>query len=271
MLLGRVRGSRQLHGLAVTGAGPGWVAVHPLAAARRAWSRCGHSGQAGWIRGTTTPQMWGSEQLPSARLGCVDGSCDDLLAADQAGQAADVPVTQPVKIRVRILRAAATLPIFFPRRAAMRSRSSRALGGERQALDGLDGGPAHHPRSLLGDVALVHDVVGLAVAGRQPGRAAQLLRPWETGNVADLSDQHGGQVGPAPGIAWIARYPRSPPRRAWITAATGQPRRRRRQSSRAARSRAAGRPAPAGWSQARGRALLGYAARSYKREPERVR
>jgi hypothetical protein len=66
------------------------------------------------------------------------------------------------------------------------------------ALDGFDRGPAHQPRSLLGDPPAVHRGIGLMVLRGQPGPAGQLRCPAESAHLADLGDEHRGQDRPPP-------------------------------------------------------------------------
>ena len=63
------------------------------------------------------------------------------------------------------------------------------LGAVRLALRGLDGRPAHEAAALLGDRAAVHRRVRLAVAGREPAPARELVGGAEAGDVADLGHE----------------------------------------------------------------------------------
>ncbi len=58
---------------------------------------------------------------------------------------------------------------------------------------GLDGGPTHESRALLGDVAPVDRGVGFFVRRGQPSPAAQMPRRGEPRDVADLGHEYRGQ------------------------------------------------------------------------------
>ena len=91
------------------------------------------------------------------------------------------------------MRAAATLamPLAAPGSDAVAVGAQ--LGPQRLLLHGLDGGPAHQPRALFGDVSADHGGVGFVMAGGQAGPTTQLRRPGEAGDVADLGDKDRGQ------------------------------------------------------------------------------
>jgi hypothetical protein len=93
------------------------------------------------------------------------------------------------------LRAAATLAMLFPRRAAMRSRSVRSLVPHGWRWMASTAHRAHQFRALFGDVAAVHNGVGFVMAWGQPGPRAQRRRAFEAGDVANLGYKHGGQSG----------------------------------------------------------------------------
>ncbi len=68
-----------------------------------------------------------------------------------------------------------------------------------QALHGFDCCPSDQPRALLGDVATAHGGVPLVVAGGQPSPRAEVGRPGEAGDVADLGYEYRGDGGSHPG------------------------------------------------------------------------
>jgi hypothetical protein len=101
-------------------------------------------------------------------------------------------------------RAAATLPMFLPRRCPTWSRTWPRRGVGVGALDGFDRGPAHQPAALFGDPPAVHRGIGLVVFRGQPGPAGQLRCPAEAMHITDLGDEHRTQDRPTPEMVWIA-------------------------------------------------------------------
>jgi len=63
------------------------------------------------------------------------------------------------------------------------------LGAGRLTLGCFDRCPAHEPRPLLGDRTTMQRRVGLAVSGREPGSAAQVMWRGEPPHVADLGHE----------------------------------------------------------------------------------
>ena len=84
----------------------------------------------------------GSGSTPSARLDCRSESCDDLLAADQAGKAADAPVTQPVEHQRQEFAGGRDLADLAPTTGSDAFAVIAQQGGEQQPLHGLDRAPS---------------------------------------------------------------------------------------------------------------------------------
>ena len=106
------------------------------------------------------------------------------------GQAADVVITQAVEHQCdQVAGGGDHADVAAPPRADPIAALPEA-GVRGHALHGLDRGPAHQPGTLLGDPATMDGGVGLMVFRGQPGPRRQLLRRAETGDVADLGDEH---------------------------------------------------------------------------------
>ena len=90
-----------------------------------------------------------------------------------------------------------------PRRSAIRVRIRGHRG--RWSVAGLDRGPAHQLRALLGDPAAVHGGVGLAVPRSQPGPAGQLVGGANRLTSPISAMNTAANTGPIPLICWIIR------------------------------------------------------------------
>src|SRR5438270_10553036 len=143
---------------------------------------CGRS-QAGASSKATSPG-WGSCRTANSRDGCV------RAVSPGVGQATDLSVAQAVVDEGEEFAGGgdpADVAVVAPLGDPVRRRLEE--GSAPVAADRLDGRPPDELGALFGDRAPLDGGVRLAMAGRQPGPAGQLVGGGEAGDVADLGGE----------------------------------------------------------------------------------